>query len=119
MAWHPFRNIGWKLLATLMSIALWFTVSGDLAIERTINDRPVALKNVGAGVQAVVSPSRITVTVRGSREELGTLQDNQVTVLVDLTGLGPGQYKLPAHVDTPATVDVSKLAPATVEVQIR
>lgn len=119
MAWHPFRNVGWKILALLMGTALWFTVSGDLAIERAIDDRPIVIKNAEAGVQAVVVPSRVTVTVRGSREELGTLQDNQVTVLVDLTGLGPGQYKLPAHVDTPAAVEVSKVVPATVEVRIR
>ena len=87
MAWHPFRNIGWKFLALLMGTALWFTVSGDLAIERAVDDRPVIMKNTATGVQAIVIPSRVTVTVRGSREELGTLQDNQVTVLVDLAGL--------------------------------
>lgn len=119
MAWHPFRNIGWKLLALLLGTALWFTVSGDLAIERAINDRPVVIKNAEAGLQAVVMPARVSITVRGSREELGTLQDSQVTVLVDLSGLGPGHYKLPAHVDTPAAVDVSKVTPETVEVQIR
>lgn len=119
MAWHPFRKIGWKFLASLLGAALWFTVSGDLAIERAIEDRPVIIKNAGTGVQVVVVPARVTVTVRGSREELGTLQDNQVAVIVDLTGLGPGQYKLPAHVDTPAAVEVSKIVPATVEVRIR
>jgi hypothetical protein len=119
MAWHPFRNLGWKLLAVLMGTALWFTVSGDLAIERAIDDRPVIMRNTEAGVQAIVVPSRVAVTVRGSREELGTLQDNQVSVLVDLAGLGPGQYKLPAHVDTPAAVEVTKVVPATVEVRIR
>ena len=119
MAWHPFRNLGWKVLALLIGTALWFTVSGDLAIERAIDDRPVIMKNTGSGVQAVLMPSHVTITVRGSREELGTLQDNQVTALVDLTGLGPGQYKLPVHVDTPASLFVSKVVPLTVEVRIR
>jgi len=119
MAWHPFRNIGWKLLALLMGAALWFTVSGDLSIERAIDDRPVIMKNIGAGVQAVVVPSHVAIMVRGSREELGSLQDNQVTVLVDLAGLGPGQYKLPLRVDAPAALDVTKIAPVAVEVRIR
>ena len=119
MAWHPFRNIGWKFLALLMGTALWFTVSGDLAIERAIDDRPVIIKNTGAGVQAIVMPSRVAVSLRGSREELGTLQASQVAVFVDLVGLGPGQYTLPVHVDTPAAVDVSKVVPANVEVRIR
>ncbi|MBP6717121.1 MAG: YbbR-like domain-containing protein [Acidobacteria bacterium] len=119
MAWHPFRNIAWKVLALLMGTALWFTVSGDLAIERAIDDRPVTMKNTREGVTAIVMPSRVTITVRGSREELGTLQANEIAVLVDLAGLGPGQYKLPLHVDTPAAVDVSKVVPETVEVRIR
>lgn len=119
MAWHPFRNLGWKFLALLMGLALWFTVSGDLAIERTIDERPVVMKNTGTGVQAMVLPSRVTITVRGSREELGTMQDNEVSALVDLTGLGPGQYKLSVHVDTPVAVAVTKIAPNVVEVRIR
>jgi YbbR domain-containing protein len=119
MAWHPFRNIGWKILALLIGTALWFTVSGDLSIERAIDDRPVTMKNAGSGVQAVLIPSHVTITVRGSRQELGTLQDNQVSVVVDLTGLGPGQYKLPVYVDAPAAVAVTKIAPNIVEVRIR
>jgi len=119
MAWHPFRNLGWKFLALLMGTALWFTVSGDLSIERTIDDRPVILKNTGAGVQAVVLPSHVTLTVRGSRQELGTMQDSDVSVLVDLAGLGPGLYKLPVHVDTPVSVAVTKMVPVVVEVRIR
>ena len=39
MAWHPFRNIGWKVLALILGTLLWFTVSGDLAIEREIGVR--------------------------------------------------------------------------------
>lgn len=119
MAWHPFRNLGWKFLAVLFGFALWFTVTGDLAIERAIDDRPVIIRNTSTGLQAVVVPSRVTVTVRGSREELGTLQDSQVAVLVDIAGLGPGLYKLPVHVDTPASVDARKVVPETVEVRIR
>ncbi len=119
MAWHPFRNLGWKFLALLMGTALWFTVSGDLAIERTIDDRPVIMKNTGIGVQAVVLPSHVTITVRGSREELGAMQDSDASALVDLAGLGPGLYKLPVHVDTPAAVAVTRIVPAVVEVRIR
>lgn len=119
MAWHPFRNLGWKFLAILLGTALWFTVSADLAIERAFDGRPVTMKNVAPGVQAVVVPSRITVTVRGSREELGTLDEDQISAMVDLAGLGPGQYRLKLHVDTPVAVQPSKVVPETVEVRIR
>ena len=119
MAWHPFRNLGWKALALVLGTLLWFTVSGDLAIERTIDGLPVTLKNVGAGVQAVVSPTRVTVTVRGSREALGALAETQVAAWVDVNGLGPGQYKLPVRVDLPMMVDLAKVTPEAVEVRVK
>lgn len=119
MAWHPFRNLGWKALALVLGTLLWFTVSGDLAIERAIDGMPVTTKNVGRGVQAVAMPSRVTVTLRGSRESLGGLSETQVAAWVDVNGLGPGQYRLPVHVDTPMMLDVAKVAPDTVEVRIR
>jgi len=119
MAWHPFRNIGWKVLALILGTLLWFTVSGDLAIERAIDGMPVTMKNVGAGVQAVVSPTRVTVTVRGSREALGALGETQLAAWVDVNGLGPGQYRLPVRVDTPMTVDLTKVSPEMVEVRVK
>jgi len=119
MAWHPFRNLGWKALALALGILLWFTVSGDLAIERAIDGMPVTMKNVGAGVQAVVSPTRVTVTVRGSREELGSLAETQLAAWVDLNGLGPGQYRLPVRVDAPMMIDLAKVTPETVEVRVK
>lgn len=119
MAWHPFRNLRWKALAVVFATALWALVSRDLAIERTIDGRPVTLRNAAAGVQAVVVPSRATVTLRGSREELSGIQDNEVLALVDLAGLGPGQYRLPLHVDVPSTVQVAKTTPETVTVEVR
>jgi YbbR domain-containing protein len=119
MAWHPFRNLGWKALALALGILLWFTVSGDLAIERAIDGMPVTMKNVGAGVQAVLSPAHVTVTVRGSREELGSLADTQLAAWVDLNGLGPGQYRLPVRVDTPMMIDLAKVMPDTVEVRVK
>jgi len=119
MAWHPFRNLGWKALALVLGTLLWFTVSGELAIERAVDGMPVAMKNEGAGVQAVVSPTRVTITVRGSRETLGGFDEKQLAAWVDLNGLGPGQYRLPVRVDTPTRVDVAKITPDTVEVRVK
>lgn len=119
MAWHPFRNLGWKALALVLGVLLWFTVSGELAIERAIDGMPVTMKNEGAGVQAVLTPTRVTVTVRGSRDTLGALAEKQLGAWVDLNGLGPGQYRLPVRVDTPMMVDVAKITPDTVEVRVK
>ena len=85
-------------------------------VWRDYFDRLQNLPGGAAGRDVAHAP---VVASFAQRAKLGTLQDNQVTALVDLAGLGPGQYKLPAHVDTPASVAISKIAPLTVEVRIR
>ena len=44
MAWHPFRNLGLKVVALVLGTLLWFTVSGQQA-ERPIPDVPVVFVN--------------------------------------------------------------------------
>ena len=39
MAWHPFRNLGLKVVALLLGTLLWFTVSGQ-QVERTVTGVP-------------------------------------------------------------------------------
>ena len=36
MAYHPFRNLGLKIMAVLLATALWFTVAGEHDVERML-----------------------------------------------------------------------------------
>ncbi len=50
MAWHPFRNVGLKVVALAMGALLWFTVSGQQA-ERPVPDVPVVFVNKPDGFE--------------------------------------------------------------------
>ena len=36
MAWHPFRNLGLKVLALMLGTLLWFIVGGEFVVERRV-----------------------------------------------------------------------------------
>lgn len=88
-------------------------------VTRDLVGVPVRLRGVGSGLRAQVEPPVVSVRVRGDREVLRDVTVDQVPVFVDLAGLGPGQYNLRIHVDSPRAFGVSDIRPATASVKIR
>lgn len=86
--------------------------------ERTFRDVPVRLRSLGPTMTATAVPPAVTVLVRGSREGLGRVNAVDVVAFVDLAGLGPGVYSLPARVETPAAAGVVRVDPETIQVTL-
>ncbi len=86
--------------------------------ERTIQHRPVHLRNLGAGLSARAVPAVADVGVRGSHEALNRLEADDVTAYVDLAGLGSGEYTLTVHADATSEAGVTLVNPSTVQVRI-
>jgi len=86
--------------------------------ERTVHNRPVHLRNIGANLVAQAEPATINVTLRGSREGLARIAADEVTAFVDVNGLGAGQYSLDVHVDVEQEAGVTKIDPSSVQVRI-
>ena len=86
--------------------------------ERTVRNRPVRLRELGASLTAEASPTEVDVLVRGSREGLARLDAESVVPFVDLKGLGAGDYALTVHVDTVADANVARVAPETIRVRL-
>ena len=63
MAYHPFRHLGLKLLSVAIAVLLWFTVSGEELVERSLRV-PVELRNIPERLELVDNPPA-TVDVRG------------------------------------------------------
>ena len=61
-------------------------------VERTVRNRPVHLRNLGAHLSAQAMPVVVDVGLRGSRESLSRLDADAVTAYVDVAGLGAGDY---------------------------
>lgn len=87
-------------------------------VERTIRERPVRLKGIGGNVVARALPNAVDVVLRGSREGVNRVDQDQVAVSVDLSGLGIGDYALPVHVDSPTYAGVARILPATIQVTL-
>jgi YbbR domain-containing protein len=87
-------------------------------LEHVVHDRPVHLRNLAPGLTATAMPAAIDVTIRGSRDALSRIQPDEVMAYVDLSGLGAGQYTLTVRADTSRDAGISRLEPATVQVQI-
>jgi YbbR domain-containing protein len=86
--------------------------------ERTMHNRPVHLRNLGANLVAQAQPATVNVTLRGTHEGLARIAADEVSAYVDLGGLGAGQYSLDVHVDVEQDAGVTQIDPAVVLVRI-
>lgn len=89
------------------------------AIERTMAAVRVTMQNVPDGTTATADPHSVSVSLRGRREALASLDSSEVTAFVDLAGLRPGRYNLPVRIDPSRAFGVSRIEPSIVEIVIR
>lgn len=120
MAWHPFRNIGLKVLALVLGTLLWFTISG-YEIERRISV-PISYRNIPSGLEMTGEQTdRVAVHVRGDDNVVGALTEGALRVMVDLEGSQPGVNTIPIRTDqvaAPARIEVMQVDPGTVTVTL-
>lgn len=86
--------------------------------ERTFRESPVHLRGLGTSLTAQAKPPSVAVFLRGSRAGVSRTEASDVVAWVDLAGLGPGDYRLPVQVETPAAVGVMRTEPAAVHISI-
>ena len=86
--------------------------------ERTVRSVPVHLRDIASGLSADATPPSVSVSIRGTREQLNRVDVEDFNAYVDLARLGPGVYTLPVHADGSPEVGVTKIEPSTVHVRI-
>jgi len=117
MAWHPFRNVGLKVVALGLGALLWLVVSGQ-QVERSVRvpleyrKRPPALEITGD------PPETVEVWVRGSSSQISQLGLGDVVAFVDLTGAKPGQRLFPLQVDQGFGIEVTRKDPPDVTLSL-
>ena len=98
------------------------TVTVDVVpapIERTIRDVAVVARNAPARATVRMSPSTVSVVVRGARDAIGALSARDVEVYVDLANLARGRFVLPVKGDPGPSFGLVRTEPSAVEVRIR
>lgn len=76
-------------------------------------------RGVAPALQARASVSTLEVWVSGAGPTLQRLNPNQVAVIVDAGGLGPGTYLLRPTVRLPAGIELYRVEPELIEVTVR
>jgi YbbR domain-containing protein len=71
---------------------------------------------LASDLRVVSTTSLVEVELKGELPTLRNVSPDQVTVTVDLSGLGAGSYRLEPQVNAPAGLEVADISPTSVEV---
>lgn len=88
---------------------------------RTLKDTNVMINGVTAGLTALIrSPEegKIDLTISGAESVLSALRPDEINVIADVEGLGPGVHIVPLQVDVPAFVQTVAGSGQTLKVSI-
>ncbi len=97
------------------------TVVVDATVVPSVSSRTFVVGVIcqGAGDNACLPGlDQVSITVSGSGEALGALSAGDVTPVVDVEGLEPGDHDVTPSVALPAGVELLGIAPATIPVTI-
>ncbi len=116
------RDIGLKLLALALAVALWIQVAGQPVVERGI-DVPLGFENVPERLFVGGDPpDDVRVRVRGPANIVSGLQPGDLVAAIDLAAERPGRGRLfdmfAGRVRVPFGVEVTQVFPATIAVSL-
>ena len=121
MRYNPFRNLGLKLIAVLLSVLLWITVAGEHVVERSLRV-PLEFRNVPEALEIVGNtPDTVDVRLRGSSALLSRVQPGEIVAVLDLDSARAGSrlfHIRPDEVRAPFGVEVSQIIPATLPLEL-
>ena len=116
MAWHPFRNLGMTVAAVGLGTMLWFTVSSDHMVERSVRV-PLVFRNTPANLDiAPDAPDQVEVHLRGRVSQL-TGDQGGVIVYIDLSDARAGSRLFHLRTDQvtlPWGIEATQVFPSTV-----
>jgi len=121
MRYHPFKNLGLKLLAITLAAVLWITVAGEHFVERSVRV-PLEFRNVPDAMEIVGNaPDNVDVRVRGSSTVLSRLQPGEIVAVLDLSGARMGSRLFHIRTDevrAPFGVEVAQVVPSTLALEL-
>lgn len=85
---------------------------------RRLTNQAVELRGLSDGLVAWAVPSIVELELRGSDVGAALLNLNTVTVFVDLTGLGVGEYAMAIETESVTASGIAQIKPSTVQVHV-
>jgi len=111
------NNLAYKIIAILISVALWFYVS-DLqnpVLEKTI---PIDIQYTSLSEDLVLSSKEktVSVVVQGEKKVIDALGPQDFLATIDLKDMGLGEKNYPVNVKSLAAVEIIRLNPKEVKI---
>jgi YbbR domain-containing protein len=121
MRYHPFRQLGLKVLAIALASLLWLTVAGEHVVERSIRV-PLEFRNIPEALEIVGNtPDSVDVRLRGSSAVLSRVQAGEIVAVLDLSNARTGSRLFHIRNDevrAPFGVEVSQVVPSTLALEL-
>ena len=121
MRYHPFRQLGLKILALALASLLWLTVAGEHVVERSLRV-PLEFRNIPEALEIVGNPpDTVDVRLRGSSAVLSRVQSGEIVAVLDLSTARSGSRLFHIRNDevrAPFGVEVSQVVPATLALEL-
>jgi YbbR domain-containing protein len=121
MRYHPFRQLGLKILAVVLASVLWLTVAGEHVVERSVRV-PLEFRNIPDTLEIVGdAPDSVDVRLRGSSAALSRLQSGEIVAVLDLASARAGSRLFHLRADevrAPYGVEVALVLPSTLALQL-
>ena len=121
MRYHPFRQLGLKILAITLASVLWLTVAGEHVVERSLRV-PLEFRNIPETLEIVGNtPDTVDVRLRGSSAVLSRVQAGEIVAVLDLSSAraGPRLFHIRNdEVRAPFGVEVSQVVPSTLALEL-
>lgn len=115
------ENWALKLMSLVFALMLWFFIMGERRLE--VNYRvPLEFQNLPSELMVANEiPSMVDVRISGPRTLLMKVSPNDISIIVDLTGLRPGLSsfrRLEERLNLPSGLRVTRLSPSFVDVRL-
>nr|WP_189007294.1 CdaR family protein [Deinococcus malanensis] len=114
------HNLPQKLLAMLISVALWLVATADRRVNVEQGyDVPVTVRDTtgGRGTRATsaLNPATVRVTLSGRPERLRQLNAKNIEATVDVTGVPEGSFTRPVQISAPTETTLTRQDPDKVQ----
>lgn len=113
------QNLGYKILALLLAIFLWFwvTITQRIAVETQSAPVPVEMRGVGKRMVAQVNPERVRLILRGRPEALESPVPPP-QAFVDVRDAKVGQHAAKVFAIAPVGVRLVRIEPTHVDLTV-
>ena len=113
-------NLGLKITALLIAVAIWLYVSQSQGPEVTKSFIvPVQTRNLPENIANTTTLPNVTVTLRGSKILLEKIREENVNAYVDFLDKKQGKDQVFVKVDFPQTVRLVDIDPNAVSVDLQ